>query len=360
MKILNLALLNLLLLCGPALRAEPSVVSPVPALDPLAEALPILEAKYPDFQALNYKQGDKLSDLIARSGGKITLQAPETPTPLTSAAISTLPENGCYWRLASFTPEKNWMDVATQLERVAPSATGVVLDLRSNLAPDDYVGADQILSFFTSGDPTLGIPLMSLSHPDTFHAPIVVLTNNQTTGAAEALAACLQADGALVIGRPTAGKMGRFDTQKLTSGEVLRYFVSPVWHLPADAVFTFPQHHDLPWGQPVTPDITLPVDDHEENAALILIKDNHISDVIEESAERHRLSEATLVQGQDPEWDAYLASLERKPVLLSLPVIHDVVLVSALDSLKAIRLSQRPDPTQATATASLPPSSSIQ
>jgi hypothetical protein len=82
--------------------------------------------------------------------------------------------------------------------------------------------------------------------------------------------------------------------------------------------------------------------------------------VIQESAERHRMSEASLVHGQDPEWDDYLASLEQKPVLLSLPVIHDVVLVSALDSLKAIRLSQRTLPAPATANGSPPTSTSIQ
>jgi len=72
------------------------------------------------------------------------------------------------------------------------------------------------------------------------------------------------------------------------------------------------------------------------------------------------LSEATLVQGQDPEWDDYLSSLEQKPFLLSLPVIHDPVLITALDSLKAIQLSQRTPPAQVQADASPPATSSIQ
>jgi len=114
------------------------------------------------------------------------------------------------------------------------------------------------------------------------------------------------------------------------------------------------------WGQPISPDIGPVVNDSTERAALALIKDNHIADVIQESAERHRMSEASLVEGEDPEWDGYLASLEKKPVLLSLPVIHDAVLISALDSLKAICLSQRPFPAQATANASPPASSSLQ
>ena len=54
------------------------------------------------------------------------------------------------------------------------------------------------------------------------------------------------------------------------------------------------------------------------------------------------MSEASLVQGQDPEWDDYLSSLEKGPVLLSLPHIHDPVLIAALDSLRAIRFSQGP------------------
>jgi hypothetical protein len=362
MKILNLTILSLLLLTGSILRADPPAVLPSGANDPLVEALPILQTKYVDFKALNYKQGDHLSDLIARSNGEISLTAPEetasAPLPIITAS---LPGNIIYWRLASFTPEKSWMDLATQLEQASPSAAGIILDLRSNVAPDDYAGAGEVLGFFASGDPTLGVHLVVLPSRYTFHLPIVVLTNNQTTGAAEALAACLQADGALVVGRPTAGKMGRFEEQKLTSGEILRYFISPVWHLPPDAVVTFPAHHSLPWGQPVKPDIALTVDDRTEKGALVLIKDNQILDVIGESPERHRMSEASLVQGEDPEWDDYLASLERKPVLLSLPVIHDVVLISALDSLKAIRLSQRPSPpVQATADASPPASTSVQ
>jgi hypothetical protein len=365
MKIVKLALFNLILVTGLNVQADPPAVVPVPTVvptptDPLTEALPILQAKYVDFAALNYKPGDELSDLIARSGGKISLSAPETTASLPPSVMVTLPDNIFYWRLASFTPEKSWLDVATHLMQVAPATAGVILDLRSNIAPDDYAGASQILGFFTSGDPTLGVHLVSLESHYSFHSPIVVLTNNKTTGAAEALATCLQADGALVVGRPTAGKMGRFEEQKLTSGQVLRYFVSPVWHLPPDAVFTFPQHHDVPWGQPVTPDITPNIDEHSEKVALMLIKDDHVQDVIEESPERHRMSEASLVQGQDPEWDDYLSSLEDKPVLLSLPLVHDAALISALDSLKAIRLSERTVPAPTPADASAPISTSVQ
>ena len=339
MKTLNSTALSILLLTGLVLRAEPaSVVSPSAAPDPLAEALPILQSKYPDFQALNYKQGDRLGDLIARSEGKITLGAPEAaPIPILTA---TLPDGILYWRLASFAlpPGKSWPDLAPQLHQAAGTAPGIILDLRANSTPDDYAGARLLLKFFD---------------PNSDHLPIVVLTNDRTVGAAEAFAGYLQATGAIVVGRPSAGKAAIFQEDKLSTGQVLRYVAAP--NGSDDPMSAFRFRNELPaWGRPVVPDIALKVNDRTEKAALVLIRDNHISDVIEESAERHRLSEASLVKGQDPELDDYLASLEKGPVLLSLPAIHDVVLISALDSLRAIRLSERLS-AEATTTAKASP-----
>ena len=356
MNILNSSLLSLLL-TGSMLRADAPALLPPNAPDPLTEALPALQAKYLDFKSLNYNPGDHLGDLIARSNGEITLNsAAMTASPLLPILTANLPGNIVYWRLASFTPQKSWLDLGAQLEQAGGNVAGIVLDLRSNVAPDDYAGAAQVMGFFAPEDPALlKFDAIGINHgvkiPDhPIHAPIVVLTNNQTTGAAEALAALLQADGALVVGRPTSGKAAVFDDLKLSSGLILRFATENISRADGTPLF----------GHPVVPDISPTVRDHEEKAALILIKDNQISDVIQESVERHRMSEATLVQGQDPEWDDYLASLEQKPVLLSLPVIHDVVLISALDSLKAIRLSERTLPTQITANASPPTSSSIQ
>jgi hypothetical protein len=78
------------------------------------------------------------------------------------------------------------------------------------------------------------------------------------------------------------------------------------------------------------------------------------------------MSEASLVNGQDPEWDAYLATLQNSPVLLSLPRIHDPVLVAGLDSVRAIRLSGSPtavpaaQPSQAAANDAKPANTSVQ
>jgi hypothetical protein len=352
----------LLLLLGPvALWADMTATAPdSKTADPIVEALLILQAKYPDFKELQYKEGDHLSDLISRSAGKISLDAPETGAAAASNSVSnvmaTLPNNILYWRLASFTPEKRWLDTGGQLQQAAPTAAGVVLDLRSTLTPDDYRGAAQVLLFFAPGDMTRfefsdttshdhssGNPVILAGGQYSFHVPIVVLTNDQTAGAAEALATCLKADGALVMGRPTAGKMGVFEEQKLSSGQILRYYTSSVnFQEDPKAVFKIPQH-SLPWNQAVVPDISLTVDEQTEKSALGLIRDKRVLDVIAEGAQRHRMSEASLVHGDDPELNDYVAAQEKKPDAASAttPAVRDVVLISALDSLKAIQLSQR-------------------
>jgi hypothetical protein len=361
MNIVKLTLLSLLL-AGPILRADPTAVLPSGTTDPLAEAVPILQAKYADFKVLNYRQGDHLSDLIARSNGEISLSGPETSSAPLPIVTALLPDTITYWRLASFTPKKDWGELGTELQYSSTRYPygGAILDLRGNTEPGDIAGAAQVINYFAPGDDSLFKfrPVLSdgsklggyviTDHP--FHGPIVVLIDHQTAGAAEVLAARLKADGALLVGQETSGKGAVFGEQKLASGQVLRYVAAHV---------NLADGTDI-WNHPVTPDITMTVDDHTEKAALMLIRDNHILDVIQESAERHRMSEASLVQGEDPEWDDYLASLEKKPVLLSLPIIHDAVLIRALDSLKAIRLSQRPLPAQATANASPPASSSVQ
>jgi hypothetical protein len=364
MNILKLTLLSLLLLTGPVLRADPPAVAPaaaqLPSADPLAEALPILQTRYIGFAELHVKTGDQLKDLVARSDGGIRLlDQQEKPTPIISIL---LPGNIGYWRIASFTPEKAWDDLAAQLEQwTRQDFQGIILDLRNTAGPDDfaeYSGAYQTAIFFAheqtspfsmNGQISI-VPVVSFHPAHSFRGPIVVLINHKTGGAAEALAGFLKSEGALIIGQPTGGNGSVFDHKMLSTGQILDYEVMTV------------VLHDgtLLWNRPVTPDISVTVDDYTEKAALTLIRDNQILDVIEESPQRHRLSEASLVQGQDPEWDDYLASLERKPVLLSLPVIHDVVLIRALDSLKAIRLSERSLPPQSRADASPQSSASLQ
>jgi hypothetical protein len=289
---------------------------------------------------------------VARSDGGIQLLAQTEKTPAKPILSALLPGNIVYWRLASFTPEKTWNDLAAQLDQwTGQGAQGIILDLRNNVAPDDLDGAAQIAAFFARDRASpfviqgsaLGIvPVISFHPARPFPRPMVVLIDHDTRGAAEALAALLQRQGALLMGQSAPGKVARFAQKTLSTGQVLRYL---------EASVLLPDGTDL-WNHPVTPDITLPVHDETEKAALTLIDQGGVMDVIGEADERHRMSEAALVRGEDPEEDAYLATLEKNSPAgrLKLPVTRDTVLISALDSLKAIEVSLRPalPPTQPT------------
>ena len=325
----------LLALTGFPLLAD----SPPKPAELISEALPILLKSYPHYSALAVKEGDTLGEIISRSHGEISLKPP--PPDLVSSPIlaTSLPGDTIYWRLASFVPKTSWSDLEVDL---AQAKQGIILDLRANAVPDDFQGATSILNLFAVSDTTLSkfkAP-NSASPPNPgadhlFHEPIIVLINGQTTGAAEALAACLKADGALVIGRKSQGSGAVFEQHVLSSGQVLRYLSDEV---------TLADGTTL-WGHPVLPDIEVPVNDQMEKTALVLIEKEGPLEVVGESAQRHRLNEATLVQGQDPDFDAYVAEHEKKPDSPApnlTPVVRDIVLIHALDSLKAIQISQKP------------------
>jgi C-terminal processing protease CtpA/Prc len=284
------------------------------------------------------------------SGHEISLlpSAPENspPAPILAAL---LPDQIVYCRVASFKPASSWDDLAAQLGKwIGQGAEGVVLDLRSNGEPGDFDGAAHLAGLFlpagkhlftlrdvrgraqdyASIAPALS-PSAGVALP--LSSPFVILTDSQTSGAAEAVIAALRSHAALVMGAATAGRGGFFADHPLTSGQVLHYLADEV---------VMPDGTML-WNHPVLPDIDVAADPRKEQAALALIGQQHIADVIGESADRHRMSEASLVHGEDPEIDASLAAQTAGPGPLSSPLTsQDVVLVDALDSLKAIRFSQ--------------------
>jgi C-terminal processing protease CtpA/Prc len=324
-----------------------------PATDPLDEAVLVLQTDFVNFSRLQIQPGEQLKDIVLSSGNEISLQSPASikvaPAPILAAL---LPEQIVYCRAGSFHPASSWSGLAGQLDKwLGQGVQGIVLDLRSNGAPDDFDGAAHLAGLFLpAGTPLFNLrdarghllPYSSLA-PDAPSAnsvtlpstvPLVVLTDRHTSGAAEGLAASLRDHAALVLGEETAGEGGLFADHPLASGQVLHYLVGEV---------VMPDGTTL-WDHPVIPDIDVTADAKKEQVALALIGQQHIADVIGEAAQRHRMSEASLVRGEDPEIDASLAAQAAGPGGLSSPLAtQDIVLVDALDSLKAIRFSQQAD-----------------
>ncbi len=346
-----------------ALGADGPLPAPLPApsaTDLAAQAVMILQPAYPDFTALAYAPGDKLDDLVARSNGSITLIAAPAipPSPI---RITAFPTGIVYCRFPSFTPKKTWDIVGGELRSAIDfwHVYGTIVDLRDNFS-NDYAGAAQAMAFFASNGAVLKNYSAYPSDPKlpgemaghSLQGPLVVLVSSRTSGAAEVMAARLKADGAMVIGQKTAGATTFFSESPLSNGQVLRFAVAPL----ASTTDKAPS-------LPVIPDITETVDDATEKAALAQIDDDHVSDVIQGAPQRHRMNEVALVQGQDPEWDDYLASLEKKPddhFLLSLPPIRDEALIDAIDSVEAIRVTRNSPPSASSVSAPASTSASVQ
>jgi len=269
---------------------------------------------------------------------------PTVPPPILTAY---LPGDVIYCRFASFQPATDWKDFAAQLNQwLGQGAQGVVLDLRSNAAPDDFAGAAQVAGFFipagtplfTVKDPQqhshdyASLALSSPPNPALATTPLAILVDDQTSGAAEALAAELKAGGAFVLGDSTMGRGAVFTDGKSSPGQEPRYMSGQV--VLADGT-------DL-WNHPINPDIELAIDDKKEKAVLALIGQNKVLDVIREAAQRHRMSEAALVKGEDPEIDSYMVPHDKDKKGPGPLDDQDIVLVNAIDSLRAIRLSERP------------------
>lgn len=202
----------------------------------------------------------------------LDLHASKPAASATTARLfsTILPGDITYLRAASFTP------ATTEAASINATSKGLILDLRSNTTPGDFVGAGRIAKALQGAQ------------------MVVVLTNRETRGAAETLTATLQSRGALVMGEQT---------------------------------------------KDIFPDVTTTVNGREETKALAMIDRQQVDAVITETATRHRMSEAALVKGQDPEQEAFIASHEQAAPAAA-PATHDVALVEALDSFKAIRVLQ--------------------
>jgi len=103
---------------------------------------------------------------------------------------------------------------------------GLVLDLRFAAGQDYTAAANAADQFLTKEQPLLDWDegsAHSMAKADAINLPVAVLVNQQTAGAAEALAAALrETDAAVLIGTRTAGQAQIFKEFDLSNGQRLR------------------------------------------------------------------------------------------------------------------------------------------
>lgn len=240
---------------------------------------------------------------------------------------------------------------------------GLVLDLRF-AGGTDYAAAAKVADCFLNADrPLLNWQTgaaRSTRKDDAIQAPLAILVNAKTTGAAEALAALLRdANVGLILGSTTAGQASLYKEFPLSNGEELRVAVASVslgdgkalehGVAPDIAINTSLEEQRAQLGDPYRTihSVELANTAAATNAASAQLKpDDSLPTVIAKTVaatngvvERRRFNEAELVRehkaGEDNE-EIEIGGIP-EPVA---PVIADTVLARALDLLKGLSIVQ--------------------
>jgi len=230
-----------------------------------------------------------------------------------------------YVRLGSIASESiAQLDSALQ-DFTAKKTEGVVLDLRATPTSEDFPLAAQICERFVPN----GTALFSLVRPaekqekiftssraPSFQGVIVLLVDEDTAGAAEAVTAALRRSAkAMIVGTNTSGRAVEFATMPLGGGHNLRYAVAEARVAGLPAIY--------PRG--VEPDLEVPQSPEDKKAILDGALEKGIAGFVFEN-ERVRMNEAALVAGTNPEIDAEQSSAQ----LLDRPLQRAVDLVTAI------------------------------
>jgi len=214
---------------------------------------------------------------------------------------------------------------------------GLIIDLRASNARDFASAADFAMRFCPKGRALFNVrkPAARQARQFTsdrdpvFQGLIVVLTDADTSGGAEALAAVLKLyNKALIVGQPTAGRAVEYSDQSLPSGKVLRV---------ASGEAVLPDGQSLfPGG--VKPDLPVEMPAIEKRQIFQHSAERGMAPFVYET-ERPHLNEAALIAGTNPELD--IADAQRRLRSRPSQPPRDTVLQRALDVVTSLEIYQK-------------------
>ncbi|HEY8899893.1 MAG TPA: S41 family peptidase [Chthoniobacterales bacterium] len=272
-----------------------------------------------------------LEGLIDRlsPGLSITTETAVKPGAAPAFLAEILDDRIGYLRLGSLGREALAQMDAALANFKAKGLDAVVLDLRGAPASSDYeVAADVAKRFCAKGKLLFSIQkpsakqeriLTSDRDPD-FSGILVVLTDKDNAGAAEALAATLRKNAnAMIVGTTTRGEAVEFSDVSLGEGKILRVAVAQIVLPDSGPIF--------PDG--VKPDIAAALSPATQGKIFALSKEKGVSSFVFEM-ERPHLNEAALVANTNPEIDPAVVRSNGRDAL------WDTVLQRAVDLVTAI------------------------
>ena len=318
----------------PAPTPTPTLRQAVDSLDEsqIQKAIDALEANYLSPEALDNVSRQKalLEGLLLRLGTGVDLNqagnATSTPFPFLAEILDG--------RIGYIRPGAMSAAALKQTDSALgnfadKSIPAVILDLRGIPGGTEFdIAADFARRFCPKGKILFTIEkpnakqerILTADRESVFQGILVVLTDAETSGAAEALAATLRSNSSgMIVGAKTAGGAVEFSEFPIGGGKTIRLAISRV-SLPGSGPI-------FPTG--VKPDIEISLPAETQKKIFELTKEKGVSQFVFDT-ERPRMNEAALVANTNPE-----ISSTAEPDDDSEP-LRDTVLQRAVDLVTAI------------------------
>ena len=220
------------------------------------------------------------------------------------------------------------------------NVNALIVDLRASQSTPDLAMAAEFGKRFCPKGKTLFILRKPAARQDrafssdrdpAFRGLVMVLTDGDTIGAAEAVAAALRFyNRALLIGEATAGRAAEYSDLSLPSGKILRIAVAEM--VSPDGRSLFPEG--------VKPDLPVEMSTADKRQIFQLSGEKGMGPFVYEGGRPH-LNEAALLAGTNPEVEAAEAAQQRRGRAPEKPPAHDPVLQRALDVITSLEVYQR-------------------
>ena len=222
----------------------------------------------------------------------------------------------------------------------AKKVDALVIDLRASQATNDFAMAAEFAKRFCPK----GKPLFTVRKPAAredrvfnsdrdlaFRGLIMVLTDGDTAGAAEALADALRFyDKGLIMGQPTAGRAVEYSDLPLPSGKILRVAVAEIVSADGHSLFL----------EGIKPDVPVEMSMVDKRQIFQLSSEKGMGPFVYEAGRPH-MNEAALLAGTNPEVEAAETAQQRRGRAPEKPPTHDPVLQRALDVVTSLEIYQK-------------------
>jgi hypothetical protein len=222
----------------------------------------------------------------------------------------------------------------------AKNVNAIIVDLRASPVTTDLPLAAEFAKRFCPKGKTLFTLRKPTGRQDrifgsdrdpAFRGLVMVLTDADTVGVGEAIAAALRFyNKALVIGQTTAGRAAEYSDLLLPSGKILRVAVAEM--VSPDGRPLFPEG--------IKPDLPVEMSMADKRQIFQLSGEKGIEPFVYEAGRPH-MNEAALLAGTNPEVEAAEAAQQRRGRAPEKPPANDPVLQRALDVVTSLEVYQK-------------------